>query len=61
MLCYADSAVHFSGGQKMSYQSRKSMDMDLSESLTNESEFQLSPGWTVVFIVVLVFLLMLVK
>ncbi len=45
----------------MSYQSRKSMDMDLSESLTNESEFQLSPGWTVVFIVVLVFLLMLVK
>ncbi|MEI7841890.1 MAG: hypothetical protein WCI39_02565 [Gallionellaceae bacterium] len=45
----------------MSYQSRKGMNMDLSESLTNESEFELSPAWTIVVIVVLAFLLMVVK
>ncbi|MDP2804719.1 MAG: hypothetical protein Q8O24_02140 [Gallionellaceae bacterium] len=45
----------------MSYQSRKSMNMDLSETFGGDSDFQLSPTVAVVLVVVLAFLLMVVK
>jgi ABC-type sugar transport system permease subunit len=55
------SWLTFQEGKTMSYQSRKSIGMELSEGLGNDSEFELSPTWTIVFIVVLAFLLMVVK
>jgi hypothetical protein len=45
----------------MSYQSRKSLNMELSHSLSGDSDFQLSPAVAVVLVVVLAFLLMIVK
>ncbi|MFA6016343.1 MAG: hypothetical protein WC742_14890 [Gallionellaceae bacterium] len=45
----------------MRYHSRKSMDMELSDSLASDAEFELSPVLAVVFLVVLVFLLTVVK
>jgi hypothetical protein len=61
MLCYARPAVHFSGGQNMSYQSRKSMNMELSDNLASDSEFHFSPVLAVVVLVVLVVLETVVK
>jgi hypothetical protein len=45
----------------MSYQSRKSMNMELSDNLTGESEFHFSPVLAVVVLVVLVVLETVVK
>ena len=61
ILCYARAAVHFSGGQNMSYQSRKSMNMELGDNLSGESEFRFSPTLAVVVLVVLVVLETVVK
>ena len=45
----------------MSYQSRKSMNMELGDNLAGESEFRFSPTLAVVVLVVLVVLETVVK
>ena len=45
----------------MSYQSRKSMNMELGDNLSSESEFRFSPALAIVVLVVLVVLETVVK